>query len=340
MLPENSQEKLCLWVEQTLSLSGVKVDRALSGGNSNLTLLIKSDTERLVLRTAPEAAISPKAHKGVERESVVMAAIDGQVKVPTVRAWCEDSAIIGRPFLLVSLVEGVSITSKLPAAYPPGIGTLNAIGEQLVDELAAIHSLDWRAAGLQQLGNPDGFLRRQLDRWTGIRQESSVRSLPLLFELASWLGERIPDNAPVSLIHGDYHLDNTLFLESSPTLSAVIDWELASIGDPLTDLGLLLMFWGERGKGSPGFAHIQAVSRLSGVVSRRTLAERWAQRTGFSIEHLDFYMCFAFWRLAAIVEGAYALYTQGKVDTEYARNLEYDVPALLAEAAAASQGDW
>jgi aminoglycoside phosphotransferase (APT) family kinase protein len=115
---------------------------------------------------------------------------------------------------------------------------------------------------------------------------------------------------------------------------------MATIGDPLTDLGLFLMFWGPRQVEPPGFQHVQAVTRTAGVISRRELAERWAKQTGIDISQLNFYLGFAFWRLAAIVEGAYVLYTQGKVDTPYARGLEYDVPALLAEARLATEGNW
>ncbi|HAN27876.1 MAG TPA: phosphotransferase family protein, partial [Haliea salexigens] len=167
-----------------------------------------------------------------------------------------------------------------------------------------------------------------------------VRDLPLLDELAVWLLNNIPESGPVGLIHGDYHLDNTLSHPDRPGLAAVIDWELATIGDPLADLGLFLMFWGPRELDPPGFRHIQAVSRCENVLSRRVLAERWGAATGFPLANLDFYLCFAFWRLAAIVEGAYSLYCQGKVDSDYARGLEYDVPALLEEAAAAARGHW
>ncbi len=144
----------------------------------------------------------------------------------------------------------------------------------------------------------------------------------------------------MGVTHGDYHLDNTLCHRERPELLAVIDWEMATIGDPLTDLGLLLMFWGPRAVSPPGFAHVQAVSRRDGVLGRRELARAWADSSGMEPVNLEFYLCFAFWRLAAIVEGAYGLYLAGKVDTDYARGLERDVPALLQEAALAAEGEW
>ncbi|MEP5763761.1 MAG: phosphotransferase family protein [Halieaceae bacterium] len=335
-----AEDALGDWLAANTPYRGVSVEKVLAGGNSNLTLQLTSDQGPVVLRTPPESAISPKAHRGIEREARVMQALQGRVQVPEVLAWCEDVSVIGRPFLLVSLVDGVSISDTLPASYPDDAATINALGEGLVDELAAIHSVPWQEVGLADFGNPDQFLQRQLDRWREIRARSQVRELPRIESLGRWLSENLPPASPGCLVHGDYHLDNTLSRPDQPRLAAVIDWELATIGDPLSDLGLLLMFWGARSVEPPGFAHVQAVTRREGVHSRRQLAERWASATGSSIEHLDFYMCFAFWRLAAIVEGAYQLYLEGKVDTAYARGLEWDVPALLEEASAAANGEW
>jgi aminoglycoside phosphotransferase (APT) family kinase protein len=159
-------------------------------------------------------------------------------------------------------------------------------------------------------------------------------------DIGRWLLEQLPADGPVGVTHGDFHLDNSLCHPERPELLAVIDWEMATIGDPLTDLGLFLMFWGPRRAEPPGFVHVQAVTRIDGVASRRQLATRWSEAAGLPVDNLDYYLCFAFWRLAAIVEGAYGLYLEGKVDTPYARGLEYDVPALLREAQMAADGEW
>jgi len=333
-------QALAAWVAAEVGMPGARVVRALSGGNANLTLLLETDRGPLVLRTPPENTISATAHRGIEREATVLRAIQGHVKAPQVMGWCEDADVIGRPFLLVSHVDGVAITDALPPAYADRADSVNRLGEDLIDELAAIHRAPWRDIGLESFGNPDNFLQRQITRWQSVRAEAPVRELPLLHELGDWLLRNMPADGPVGLVHGDYHLDNTLSYPDRPGLAAVIDWELATIGDPLADLGLFLMFWGPRDLDPPGFRHIQAVSRRSGIISRRALAERWGTVTGYPLGNLDFYLCFAFWRLAAIVEGAYALYRQGKVDSAYARGLEYDVPALLAEAEAAAKGRW
>lgn len=328
------------WIEQHTGCTNAQVARELSGGNSNVTQLITTDQQRMVLRTPPENTVSPKAHRGIEREWTVMNALHGHAKVPKPIAWCESPDVIGRPFVLVAHIDGVSISDTLPANYAQASTTLNTLGEQLTDELATIHTVDWEDIGLASFGNPENFLRRQIERWLHIRTLSAVRELPAIDALGNWLLDNIPKYAPVSLVHGDYHLDNSLCAQDSPELIAVIDWEMATIGDPLTDLALFLMFWGPRQEDPPGFVHIQAVSRQHPVPSRCDLAQRWSLATGYSVDALDFYMCFSFWRLAAIVEGAYVLYSQGKVANDYARGLEYDVPALLREAATAAAGNW
>lgn len=313
--------------------------RELSGGNSNLTLLVDTNQGKLVLRTPPADTISPTAHRGVEREARVMSALRGHAPVPEVLGWCGDSEVIGRQFALIEYIDGVSITAQLPDSYD-GVSAVNELGGQLADALAAIAIAPWQKLDLAGFGNPENFLRRQIERWLTLRSKSAVRELPQLAVLGQWLLDNVPASAPVGVVHGDYHLDNTLCSTARPELLAVIDWEMATIGDPLTDLGLFLMFWGPRAVDPPGFAHVQAVTRRAGVTSRRELAARWSNATGIALDNLDYYMCYAFWRLAAIVEGAYELYVAGTVDTPYAKGLEYDVPALLEEARMAKDGDW
>lgn len=339
-LDSASAARLCAWIEANTDRRQVQLGEPLSGGNANLTMRLTSVSGPLVLRAPPAAAISATAHRGIEREAQVLRALQGRVKVPEVIAWCPETEVLGRPFLLVSHVEGVAITDQLPSAYPDSVDSVNALGVALAEELAALHRVPWRDVGLQDFGNPEGFLQRQIERWRNTRRKTRVRDLPLMDELADWLLAKRPQRGPVSIVHGDYHLDNTLADLEQPRLQAVIDWELATIGDPLADLALLLMFWGPRAIDPPGFSHVQAVSRRPGVLSRQQLAERWQAVSGISAENLDFYLCFAFWRLAAIVEGAFCLYRAGQVDTPYARGLEYDVPALLQEAAIASRGEW
>jgi aminoglycoside phosphotransferase (APT) family kinase protein len=327
------------WADRELGIADAKIVRELAGGNSNLTRLVDSSAGLMVMRSAPTSTISPKAHLGVQREAAFMGALAGHAPVPKVVAWCDNPDIVGQPFALVEHVDGLSITNEMPQSYR-AVEDVNKLGLDLASALGQIAIAPWQDIGLGDWGRPDNFLLRQIERWLGIRRDQPTRDLPEIERLGQWLLKNAPGEGPVGVVHGDYHLDNSLCHPQRPELLAVIDWEMATIGDPLSDLGLFLMFWGPRAIDPPGFAHVQGVTRVEGVLSRAELARAWAATSGLSTDHLSFYLCFAFWRLAAIVEGAYGLYLGGKVNTPYARGLEADVPALLHEAALAARGEW
>ena len=335
------QDAVCRWLEEQLNWSEVQFLGPLSGGNSNLTWHFSSAEQACVVRTTPNEAISPNSARGIERESKVLKLVEGAVKAPKLIAWCDDLQVMGRPFLVQEWIDGRSVTATLPNSDWDLVGAANALGEDMMRQLADMHSIVWPHEALSTLGRPDNFLNRQLERWLAVRKEHAVRELPLLFELGTWLQDNMPVTECPALIHGDYHLDNTLVSVETPEIKAIIDWELATVGDPAMDVALALLFWGEkRVSETPAFSHLQAISRVSGVVDRRHLAAVWSEETGRSIDTMGYYITLAAWRLAAIVEGAYGLYAQGKVDTPYAAGLEHDVPALLAEAEQAAAGNW
>ena len=321
------------WMTRHAGLGDAHLGRRLGGGNSNVTQIVHSDAGEFVLRRPPDNAISESAASGVRREHRMLTALAGHAPVPRVIAFCDDRTVIGQPFIVTERVEGVSITTTLPPAYPADTGTLARIGEELVDALATIHSADWASLGLARPATADGYVRSQVERWLATRSSDAVRDLPLVRAIGRWLLANLPHAPPTRITHGDYHLDNTLFSANEPRLAAVIDWELSTIGDPLTDLGLMLTFWGARPVNPPGFAFVQAVTRRPGVLTREALAQRWSTRTGIPIDDLRFYLVFACWRLAVIVEGAYVLYCEGRVADSYSRDLGEDVPRLLTEAA-------
>lgn len=334
-------EQLSRWLERELGWHAVEFAGALSGGNSNQTWLFSAGDNRCVVRTPPAESISPTSARGIERESKALSVAHGAVRAPQLLAWCGDNSVIGRPFLVQQYIDGVAITDTLPAAYGDPVESANLLGKDLIAQLAAVHSIEWPAAGLETLGRPDGFVERQIHRWTKVRAEHATRALPQLFELSDWLLKNRPAAQRPALIHGDYHLDNTLADRHQPRINAIIDWELATVGEPAMDVALALLFWGkQRSSVPPAFSHLQAISRLDGVVDRRALAEHWSELTGRSLANMDYYMALASWRLAAIIEGAYGLYCHGKSSTDYAAGLEYDVPALLEEALCATRGDW
>ena len=322
------------WVESSTRFRDVRLGPALSGGNSNVTRLVETAQGPLVVRHPPTNLISDKASGGIAREFAALTALYGKAPVAEPIAWCDDCSILGQPFSLTRFVDGIAITDRLPDAYLHGVDKVSALGVAMVSALGQVHRVDPQALVTQKFGRPDGFIIRQIDRWVTVRERESVRPLPLLDDVASWLRANCPAPAAARIVHCDFHLDNCLASPGQPKIEAILDWEMATIADPRIDLGLALFFWNRKSERRLGFPAIQAVSNHDGVIDRRALADVWARISGVEPDDLSYFMTFMAWRLAAIVEGAYVLCRRGKVQTAYARHLEHDVPTLLEEAAA------
>ncbi len=325
---------LAAWLQRELGVDGPFALQPLTGGNSNETLLLTAGDHRWVVRRPPAAAISRSAHDMGREHRILVALAASEVPAPAPVAACADPSVDPRPLMVMEAVDGHAITTELPADYPPGDATVRDVGFAAIDALAALHSAPWRSLGLEGFGRPEGFLERQVDRWRGQLDRYRLRPLPRFDAVAAWLDEHRPESGEPAILHGDFHLDNVL-LTPGPRIAAaaIIDWEMATIGDPLLDLGLFLAFWGPDRPAVPAMPHVQGVSRVPGAPSRQALAARYAERTGRSVARIDWYMALAFWKLAAIVEGAYAQYCRGELRTAYAERLEHDVPRLIDEAA-------
>jgi aminoglycoside phosphotransferase (APT) family kinase protein len=325
---------LASWLSAELGQPGELRLRRLSGGNSNQTHLVVGAGGRWLLRRPPETVISATANN-LQREFRVLTALAATpVRAPRVIAYTADPSVAPTPCLLMELMDGVPLTDVWPDGWSVSEDAARSAGLSAVEAVAAVHDVDWAAGGLSDFGRPQGFLARQASRWRAQYEQNQVRDIPLFGQLSAWLEANLPAETPPALIHGDYHLDNCLFTPGPPVhVNAIIDWELSTIGDPLTDLGLLLAFWGPDRPDLPAMPRIQAVSRSPGAPSRRELADHYAQVTGRDTTALAFYMALAFFKLAAIVEGAYASFLAGRVNSDYVRGLADDVPRLLREAA-------
>lgn len=325
---------LAAWLTEHLGDPGPFVLDRLSGGNSNETLMLRSPTARRILRRPPHDAIDPSAHDMAREHALLTAMAKTDVPAPKPLALIDDLDIVPAPALVMEAVDGHALIWSLPDGVAGGPDVIAGIGDAVMDALGALHSADWRAAGLDGMGRPEGFLDRQVGRWTRQLDRYRVRELPWHAEIAQWLAENQPADGAPGILHGDFHLDNCLVtLGRTPAVAAIIDWEMATIGDPLLDVGLFLAFWGDERPDTPAMPKVQAVTRGAGAPPRAVLAARYEAACGRSLEHLDWYMTLAFWKLATIVEGAYAQYLSGSLTSDYARDLEFDVPRLLEEAA-------
>jgi aminoglycoside phosphotransferase (APT) family kinase protein len=282
----------------------------ISGGRSNLTYAVDDGTTTGVLRRPPLGHVLPTAHDMVREYRVMTALADTAVPVPRTIALCEDTDVNDAPFYVMEMVDGIIYRD---AAALTGISASDAtrMSEELVDVLAAIHAVDFQAVGLGEFGRPDGFLERQVRRWGEQWERSKTRELPAVDELARRLRNALPDAGPATIVHGDYRLDNTMMSTTDPgAIVAVLDWEMSTLGDPLTDLGLFLLYWGRAD--AQIIATGAAIEDQDGFLDRDEVVERYARVSGRSVDELDWYQVLAAYKLAIIVEGINARYQMGK----------------------------
>lgn len=277
----------------------------LAGGASNLTFRVRDGAHDWVLRRPPVAHVLATAHDMGREFRVQRALADSGVPVARMIAECRDSDIIGAPFYVMEHVDGV-IYREADSVADLAADQARAISCELVDVLVRLYSVDPASVGLGDFGRADGFLHRQLSRWRKQWDQSRRRDIPALDELANRLDAAMPRHSPSGLVHGDYGLNNVLFHSADVSrVAAVLDWEMATLGDPLTDVGMLLTYWGPvgdllwRGRGA------KPQNANAGFLAVGEMADRYAQGSGLNVSDLDFYMVLAAYKLAVITAGVY-----------------------------------
>jgi aminoglycoside phosphotransferase (APT) family kinase protein len=302
----------------------------IAGGRSNLTYRITDGEHEWVLRRPPLGHVLPTAHDMAREYRVLTALGDTDVPVPRTYALCEDNDVNGAPFYVMELVHGrILRTGEEMVALTPEQAA--ACSHQLVDVLASIHRVEYEAVGLGDFGHPDGFMERQLRRWGQQWERSKADELPAIDELARRLRNALPESGPPTIVHGDYRLDNTMLADDDPgRVVAVLDWEMSTLGDPLADVGLFLLYWGQAD--AQIIATGQAIEEQAGFASRDEIVEMYAKESGRPVDNLDFYVVFAFYKLAIIVEGIAARYRLGKTLGEGFEHMGQMVKSLVDEA--------
>src|SRR3954470_5179289 len=282
----------------------------ISGGRSNLTYSVGDDANEWVLRRPPLGHVLPTAHD-MAREYTVLAALAGtDVPVPRTLAFCADEAVNDAPFYVMEKVDGTILRTPAELARL-GADDARRNSEALIDVLVAIHAVDYRAVGLSDFGHPDGYLERQVRRWGEQWERSKSRDLPAIEELARRLRAALPTSPPPTIVHGDYRLDNTMLAPDDPgRIVAVLDWEMATLGDPLADVGLFMLYW-VRDAAQTGDVGA-TISAEAGFLTRDEVVERYAKASGRDVSQLPFYEALAAYKLAIILEGIHARYLMGK----------------------------
>jgi aminoglycoside phosphotransferase (APT) family kinase protein len=280
----------------------------IAGGRSNLTFTVTgADGTKFVLRRPPTGAVLATAHDMAREHRIISAVGTTTVPVPPALGLCTDEDVNGAPFYVMGFVDGVVLDSA-ERAVPMSPELRRRAGEHLIDVLADLHDVDIDAIGLGGLAKREGYVERQVRRWSTQWAQSKTRELPAVDEVARRLAERIPAQQGVSIAHGDYRFGNCLTDTAQGRIAAVLDWELCTLGDPLADVGYLGVYWAD-----PGQPQLRPndPTGIEGFPSYHELLERYAVRTGRDLSGIGYYVAFSSWRLAVISEGVYARFVNG-----------------------------
>jgi aminoglycoside phosphotransferase (APT) family kinase protein len=281
----------------------------IAGGHSNLTFRVTgSDGERFVVRRPPLGHVLASAHDMGREHKIIAALQTTPVPVAPALGFCDDPEVNGAPFYVMKFVDGLVIRDREAAERDLAPAARRRASESIVDTMAAIHAVDPSAVGLDELGRHEGYIARQLKRWYGQWNAQKTRELPAVDRVHDALLERIPEQGPATLVHGDYRLDNCM-VDPHGDVVAVLDWEICTLGDPMADLGLLMVYW--TGPGDAASAWTGQACTAPGFLDRADLAHRYTEVSGRDTSQLDFYVAFAYWKLACILEGVYARYLGG-----------------------------
>ena len=314
----------------------------IAGGRSNLTFKV-TDTKGsdYVLRRPPVSHVLATAHDMGREHRIISALAPTPVPVAPALGFCDDASVNGAPFYVMSYVDGYILRDAATAEKVFTEEQRRAAGNSVADVLADIHAVDVDAVGLGDLGRKDGYIARQLKRWYSQFQQSNEltgRPVPEIDEMHEFLSARIPEQGPATIVHGDYRLDNTM-LGADGRIAAVLDWEICTLGDPLADVGLLMVYWADPGDAGalPGIS----ATTTPGFPTRAEIRERYAARSGRDVSKIDFYVAFGYWKLACILEGVFARYAGGAMggDRSGFDGMAAQVASLgkMAQNAAASQ---
>ena len=280
-------------------------------GHSNLTYCLAAGEREMVLRRPPFGAAVKSGHDMGREYRVLSGLIRVYDKVPRPLHFCEDESVIGAPFYLMERVRGIILRGTRPKVQLPP-DRMRACCESLVDNLVDIHAVDVEAAGLGQLGRPEGYVERQVTGWTRRYGNARTDDLPEMESVAGWLAQNMPPVAGSSLIHNDYKYDNVVLDAADPTrIVGVLDWEMATVGDPLMDLGTSLGYWIEAGDADRLGMLPFGPTMIEGNLGRLEVAERYAQRSGRNLDHLLFYYVYAVFKIAVIIQQIYARFVRG-----------------------------
>lgn len=329
--------RLNAWIEgQQVPGSGpVTAVRRLAGGLQNSVFLLSRGDTDLILRR-PGKHLKPKSNETMLREARVLTALQGsQVPHPAVIATCEDAEVIGACFYLMEPLEGFAQSGELPGRYATDATWRRAMGEELVKAAAALGAVDHVAVGLADLGKPDQWHERQVERWRSQLEGYAATpgydpaDLPHVDAVGRWLADNLPSDRRIGLVHGDMQFPNVMFSLQAPRISGVLDWELVSLGDPLLDLGWILSSWSEAGDPE---GKSPMVRPWDGFLSRQELIAHYGALSGRDMAQMPWFFALACYKLACLLEGTYAASKAGKVPENVGKSVHGYATWLMTKA--------
>jgi aminoglycoside phosphotransferase (APT) family kinase protein len=308
--------------------------RQFGGGAANLTYLLDFEGQEYVLRRPPLGPVAPSAHD-MGREYRVLSMLH-RVFAPAPRAllFCEDPMVLGAPFFVMERRRGIVVRRTLPFPYASHPDAPRRMAEALVDTLADLHNVDYASVGLEGLGKPAGFLDRQIEGWRRRWEAARLEDVPDMERVHNWLADHRPDGGSASLLHNDYKLDNVMLAADDPgRLVAVFDWDMCTLGDPLSDVGALLTYWSEPGDPEP----LRATAMMPTdprFPTRDELVRRYAERSGRDVSGIAFYHVLGLYRLAVIAAQIYFRFRKGQTRDERFAAFGPTIPVVAAAARA------
>ncbi len=312
--------------------------RQFGGGAANLTYELDFGDHTYVLRRPPLGPVAKSAHD-MGREYRVLSVLHKALpQAPRAWAYCDDETLIGAPFFIMERLQGTVVRRHMPAHFADIKDAPRRMSEALVDTLADFHAVDYRQLGLADLGKPEGFVERQIEGWYQRWHKAKDRDLEEMDTLHAWLLEHLPPGDGPTLVHNDYKLDNVMFSSHDPgRLLAIFDWDMCTLGDPLCDVGSLLAYWIEPDDSPEARLLTPMPADTTGWLTRRELVERYAQRSGRDVVHIDFYHVLGLYRLVVILQQIYIRWVRGQTRDSRFEALGEIIPACARQAVTASE---
>jgi aminoglycoside phosphotransferase (APT) family kinase protein len=310
---ELDQERLEEFLKDRLpNITGPLEVAQFPKGYSNLTYLLRFPEQELILRRPPFGANVKGGHDMGREYTILSHLVDVYPNVPRPLFYCSDESVLGAPFYVMTRLRGIILRSNMPADMIPDPPLMSQIADSFIHNLVTLHAVDYEAAGLAEMGRPQGYVQRQINGWTRRYAKAQTDDVPEMDQVARWLAEHMPPETGAALIHNDYKYDNiVLDPEDWARIIGVLDWEMATIGDPLMDLGSTLGYWIEPGDPPEIQAMLFSPTTLPGNPSRAELVNAYAKLSGRDVSHLVFYFAYGLFKLGVIGQQIYYRYDKG-----------------------------